>query len=97
MAKCGLARLHIQGSISSTCYEQLLRTQIPNAQKRLAILLSFFLALLGFAPIKAVHIILMKLSPDEDCAPHSGPWPLAGLTHLAGLAHIVGIGLVRFS
>jgi len=29
------------GSISSTFYEQLLRAQIPNAQKRLTILLSF--------------------------------------------------------
>jgi len=28
--------------ISSTSYEQLLRAYIPNAQKRLAILLSFF-------------------------------------------------------
>jgi hypothetical protein len=87
---------YIQGSISSTFYEQLLWGQIPNAQKKTYNFTVFF-ALLGFAPIKAVQIMLMKLSPDEDCAHHSEPWPFAGLRHLAGIAHIVGIGLVRFS
>jgi hypothetical protein len=52
-----------QGSISSTFYEQLSRPQIPNAQKRLTILLSL-LALLISAQVKAALRTLAKLTPE---------------------------------
>ena len=57
-----LAEYGIMGSISSTFYEQLLRSQIPKAQKRLSSQLAFF-ALLGSASVKAACRMLVKLTP----------------------------------
>jgi len=48
-------------SISSTCYEQLLRAKIPKAQKKTVKLSSFFM-LLGYASVKAACRTLMKLT-----------------------------------
>jgi len=51
-----------QGSISSTFYEQLLRSQIPNALKKNTVKPSVVFALLGSALVKAAHRTLMKLT-----------------------------------
>ncbi len=51
-------------SISPTFYEQLLCSQIPNAQK--IVKSSVFFALLGPVCIKAAHKTLVKLTPDRD-------------------------------
>ena len=49
-------------SISPTFYEQLLRAQIPKAQKKRVKLSSFF-AILESAHVKPVRRILVKLTP----------------------------------
>jgi hypothetical protein len=51
-----------QGLILPTFYEQLLRLQIPNAQKDEP---SVFLALLGSVCTKAARKMLVKLTPDN--------------------------------
>jgi hypothetical protein len=56
-----ILRLH-QWLTSPTFYEQLLRMQIPKAQKRT----SSFFGLMGSAGAKAAHRILMKLTPGVD-------------------------------
>jgi len=55
---------YLQVSISSTFYVQLLRMQIPNAQKRQSSQ-QCRLALLGPTGIKAVRRTLMKLTPCQ--------------------------------
>ncbi len=50
------------GSISSTFHEQLLRPQIPKAQKRQSSQ-QCCLTLLGPTSVKAFHKMLMKLTP----------------------------------
>ena len=64
------------GSISPTFYKQLLRTQIPKAQKSCLTWLSFF-ALLGSACVKAACRMLVKLTldlfgDDSTCQTQSG-------------------------
>jgi len=54
-----------QVSIPSTFNVQLLRTQIPNAQKRQSSQ-QCRLALLGPTGVKAVRIMLMKLTPGVN-------------------------------
>ena len=78
------------GSISPTFYEQLLRSQIPKAQKSCLFWLSFF-ALFGSTSAKAARRTLVKLtlgfliswmaktvghpcSPLSSSARWSGPW-----------------------
>ncbi len=51
-----------QGSISSTFYEQLLRSKIPKVKKIQSSCQSFF-ALLGSMSVKAVRKTLVKLTP----------------------------------
>jgi len=51
------------GSISPRFYAQLLGTQIPKAQK--VISHQYLFALLGSARIKAVHKMLVKLTPKR--------------------------------
>ena len=52
-----------QVSISPTFYQQLLRVQIPKAQKKTVKLSSFF-ALLGSSRVKAACRTLVKLTPS---------------------------------
>jgi len=64
-----------QGSISSTFYEQLLRSQILNAQKRQSSW-QCCLALLGPTSLKAAGKMLVKLTPGEvslHCQPPEKP------------------------
>jgi hypothetical protein len=54
--------LIVLGSISTTFYEQLLRIQIPKAQKN-RVKPSVFFAFLGSAQVKAARKMFMKSNP----------------------------------
>jgi hypothetical protein len=53
----------MDGSISPTFYGQLFSRQITTAQKN-TVKVSAFLVLLGSAFVKALHKMLLKLTPD---------------------------------
>ena len=61
----GMQLKYDHGSISSTFYKQLLRTQTPKAQKKTVKSSSFF-ALLGSASAKVARRMLVKLTPGAN-------------------------------
>jgi len=59
------ADIEIRGRFHHHVYQQLLRAQIPKAQKRQSSR-QYLFALLGSACKKALCKILVKLSPDSE-------------------------------